>query len=242
MICGPRTFTFGELAEEAASRSPPRSPALRTSGKARLVGQSLQRLDAPAKSDGSFRFAGDVRHQGMLFASVRMAPPGGKLRSFSREAVKGAPGVRHLAARDTWVAIVADSWWAADRALKASAPVFSGDRSPADIRPIFEKALAEGDASEWFSRGDYEDCGQWVPRPLPQPIMRRRRSILAWNRLRPPRGKPERLSRSGRPRRHRALRGTCLRARCFIQCRRVNLVGEPWNPTRRQLRPSSREK
>ena len=157
VICGPRTFTFGELAEEAASRSPPRSPTLRTSGKARLVGQSLQRLDAPAKSDGSFRFAGDVRHQGMLFASVRMAPPGGKLRSFSREAVKGAPGVRHLAARDTWVAIVADSWWAADRALKASAPVFSGDRSPADIRPIFEKALAEGDASEWFSRGDYED-------------------------------------------------------------------------------------
>ncbi len=157
IICGARTFTFGELAEEAASRSPPRNPALRTSGKARLVGQPLQRLDAPAKSDGSFRFAGDVRHQGMLFASVRKAPPGGKLRSFSREAVKGAPGVRHLAARDTWVAVVADSWWAAERALKASAPVFSGDRSPADVRPIFEKALADGDANEWFSRGDYED-------------------------------------------------------------------------------------
>ena len=158
VICGPRTFTFGELAEEAASRSPPRNPALRTSGKARLVGQPLQRLDAPAKSDGSFRFAGDVRHQGMLYASVRMAPPGGKLRAFDKAKVRGTPGVRHVVTRDDWVAVVADSWWAAEQALKATPPTFSGARTPADLRPIFEDALATGDATDWFSRGDYDDA------------------------------------------------------------------------------------
>ena len=52
--------------------------------------------------------------------------------------------------------MTANSWWAAERALKASSPVFSGQRTPADLRPLFEDALANGDAQEVFSRGDYE--------------------------------------------------------------------------------------
>ena len=156
VLCGPRTFTFGELAEEAASRSAPR-PELRKSGS-RLVGHDLRRLDGPAKSDGSLRFAADVRLPGMLFASLRMAPPGGTLRTFAKDKAKGAPGVRHVATRDGWVAVVADSWWAAEQALKSSAPIFTGARSEADVRPIFEDALANGDAIEWFNRGDYDDA------------------------------------------------------------------------------------
>src|SRR5207244_5392089 len=74
VINGVRTVTFGELAEEAADRSPPGHAPLRQSAKARLIGQPLQRLDGPAKADGSWRFAGDVRLPGMLFASMRLAP------------------------------------------------------------------------------------------------------------------------------------------------------------------------
>jgi len=151
-----RTFTFGELAEEAADRIPPLRPALRQSTKGRLAGQPLQRLDGPAKSDGSMRFAGDVRVAGMLFASVRLAPPGGRLRSFSKDAIQGAPGVRHVAARDGWVAVVADTWWWAERALSAADPVFSGTGTPPNMRELFDGALAEGKADEWFSRGDYD--------------------------------------------------------------------------------------
>ena len=158
VIHGGRTFTFGELAEEAAHRSPPRSAELRQSTKSRLIGQPLQRLDAQAKSDGSLRFAGDVRLPGMLFASVRMAPPGGRLTGYSRDAIAGVAGVRHLAARDGWIAVVADNWWTAERALKAANPTFSGQRSAADLRPMFEDALASGEAGEWFSRGDYNSA------------------------------------------------------------------------------------
>jgi isoquinoline 1-oxidoreductase subunit beta len=155
VISGVRTATFGELAEEAAGRSPLAHPALRVSAKSRLIGQPLQRLDGPAKADGSWRFAGDVRLTGMLFASARIAPAGGRLKGFSRTAIASAPGVRHVAARDGWVAVVADDWWAAERALKAANPVFSGKRTPADPRTLFEQALGAGDAQEWFSRGDY---------------------------------------------------------------------------------------
>jgi len=151
-----QTFTFGELAEEAADRTPPRRPQLRQGGRSRLIGQPLQRLDGPAKSSGSLRFAGDVRLPDMLFASVRMAPPGGRLTSFSKDAVQGAPGVRHVASREGWVAVVADTWWWAERALKASEPVFTGARSPADMRSVFDDAFANVSADELFSRGNYE--------------------------------------------------------------------------------------
>jgi isoquinoline 1-oxidoreductase beta subunit len=156
VINGGRTLNFGELAEEAADRSPPRQPTLRKASKGRLIGEPLQRLDGPAKADGSLRFAGDVRLPGMLFASVRMAPPDGRLAGYSHEAITGAPGVRNVTARDGWIAVVADSWWAAERALKSAAPTFSGNRMSADVRPLFDDALANGDAHEWFSRGDYE--------------------------------------------------------------------------------------
>ena len=156
VINGVRTFTFGELAEEAASRSPPANPPRRQSTKGRLIGQPLQRLDAPAKADGSWRFGGDVRLPGLLFACARLAPPDGTLKSFSRELIAREHGVRHFSATEHWIAVVADSWWAAERALKAANPVFSGQRTTADLRPVFDQALAEGAATEWFSQGDYD--------------------------------------------------------------------------------------
>ena len=158
VINGVRTFTFAELAEEAAARSPPSNPALRESTKGRLIGQPLQRLDAPAKADGSWRFAGDVRLPGLLFASARIAPPNGRLRSFAREALGSAPGVRHVSANDQWIAIVADSWWAAEQALKAANPQFSGERTAADLRPLFDRALAEESAEQWFNSGDFDSA------------------------------------------------------------------------------------
>jgi len=155
VLNGGRTFTFGELAEEAADRSPPLRVELRQSAKGRLIGQPLARLDGPAKADGSWRFAGDVRLPDMLFASVRMAPPGGRLTRFDRQAIGAMPGIRHVAARDQWIAIVTETWWAAERAIEAADPKFSGPPTPPDMRGLFERALADGDAHQWFARGNY---------------------------------------------------------------------------------------
>ena len=156
VICAGQAVAFQELAEEAAHRSPPLRAELRTATKARLFGQSLQRLDGPAKANGSMRFAADVRLPGMLYASARIAPPGGKLRAFDRQSIERAPGVRHVAARGTWIAVAADNWWSAETALKASNPTFSAPVSPAGMREIFADALGAGEVREWFSRGDYD--------------------------------------------------------------------------------------
>ena len=151
-----RTFTFGELAEEAADRSPPHDPPLRATAKGRLAGQPLARLDAPAKADGSWRFAADVRLPEMLFASARMAPPGGRLEGYSHDAIAGVPGIRHVAAREGWLAVVGDTWWAAERGLKAADPRFNGHQTSRDMRRSFEEALASGRSEHWFSRGEYD--------------------------------------------------------------------------------------
>lgn len=156
VINGMRTFTFAELAEEAAGRTRRGTAPLRQTTKARLIGQPLQRLDGPAKAEGSWRFAGDVRLPGMLYASARIAPPGGRLRSFSHEAVQRIPGVRHVASNNGWIAIVADSWWEAERAVKAADPHFSGERTTFEMRKLFDDALANVAGTEWFTRGNYE--------------------------------------------------------------------------------------
>jgi isoquinoline 1-oxidoreductase beta subunit len=165
VLSGVRTFSFGELAEEAASRTPPGSVAFRQGSKGRLIGQPLQRLDGPAKTDGSLQFAGDVRLPGMLFASVRMAPPGGTLAGFVSDAAKRISGVRHIAARDGWFAVAADNWWAAERALRAAKPRFTAPRTVADVRLLLEDALASGKSQTVFRRGDYDSAVQGS-RPL----------------------------------------------------------------------------
>lgn len=151
-----RSFTFGELAEEAADRSPPGKPALRQETQGRLIGKPLPRLDGPAKADGSWRFAADVRLPDMLYASVRVAPPSGKLLAFSRDAIGKVDGIRHIAARDGWMAVVADTWWDAERAVHAADAKFSGTRGPSELRSAFDHALAQGEDRRNFRRGDYE--------------------------------------------------------------------------------------
>jgi isoquinoline 1-oxidoreductase beta subunit len=149
-----KRLAFGEVAADAADLRPPEFPQLRLPGAGKLVGQALQRLDLPAKSDGSMRFASDVRLPRMIFASVRIAPPGGRLRGFSRAGAKQQQGLIDLVVRDEWVAALGETWWAADHALTRSGPRFSGDGS-GDLSALLAGKLESGKATRLFERGDY---------------------------------------------------------------------------------------
>lgn len=149
---GAQRLGFGELAEAAAGLDPG-MPILRWAGNGRLAGQSLARLDLPAKSDGSLRFAADVRLPDMLFASVRIAPPGGRLREFSRKAAEKV----QLVVGDGWLAALGETWWAAERALVAANARFTGnaDASGAAVDAALLAALESGERKALFTRGDY---------------------------------------------------------------------------------------
>lgn len=150
-----KRLAFGEVSAAAASVEPPAEAGLRPPGSGKLFGEPLPRLDLPAKSDGTLRFAGDVRLPKMIFASVRMAPPGGRLIGFSRDAARAQHGLIDLLVRDEWLAALGETWWAADHALSRAAPRFSGTDT-GDISARLAEALANGEVKQIFESGDYE--------------------------------------------------------------------------------------
>ena len=161
VIHGGRRLGFGGLAEEAGGMRTPNRPALR---RGTLAGKPLPRLDLPAKASGSLRFAGDVRLPGLRFASARIAPPGGRVTGFDR--VTAEAGGARILTGERWIAAVAETTWAASRALSAAAVRFSG---PAEAdTPAIEQALnaaLEGAMATVVDDGDY-DAAVEGKRPL----------------------------------------------------------------------------
>lgn len=146
VVYGPRRLRFAELAAEAAERRAPDPLPVGQGGAGRLIGQSVPRIDAPSKVDGSANFAGDVRLPDMVHAAMRAGPPGAVLVSADRAAADRVPGVMTVVTTDGWVAAVAITGWAAERGLDALAPRFE-TRSVASDASV-DAALATALAGE----------------------------------------------------------------------------------------------
>ena len=120
VVRGTDRFHFGELAADAASFTPPTPIPLRRPGQGGLSGKPVPRLDLPAKVDGSTRFAGDVRLPGMVFAAIRHGPVGDtQLAGQDMPAADRVRGVVGVVRNERWIAVLAETWWAAERALDA---------------------------------------------------------------------------------------------------------------------------
>ena len=141
-----RSATFGELAKAAASQRVPTSPALKHPDGFTIRGTPRPRLDIPSKVDGSAKYAIDFTAPGMLYAAIEIAPVyGGKLVAVDSAPADAMPGVKKVVKLDEAVAVVADSFWRARRALAALKPEFSdaghGDVSTESIFAAFDQAL-----------------------------------------------------------------------------------------------------
>ena len=121
---------FADIAGKVVPGDAPSSPTLRT--RATLLGKSLPRLDIPSKTDGSARFGSDVRLPDMVYAAVRSGPAGDpRLASADRSKARALPGVIDVVHGPSWVAVVATTWWGAQKALDAVVPVFATQARPA---------------------------------------------------------------------------------------------------------------
>lgn len=154
-----KRLRFGELAVDAAEQSTPDEPVLRMTEGERLTGQSLPRLDTPAKLDGSANFAADVRLPNMVYAAMRQGPIGAlRYVGGDKAAVARVPGVLQIVETKPWVATVANTSWAAERALEALRPRFEvpGELAGDDrIAETLENAF-EGGGNRILERGDLE--------------------------------------------------------------------------------------
>ena len=162
VVTGPagKSLSYGELVEDAARRPVPdfKTLALKKDAELTIVGTNVQRVDIPAKIDGSARFGIDVRVPGMLYAVIARCPTfGGKPVRFDAAKAKALPGVKHVveipptgpdgAFAPGGVAVVAESSWAAIRGRQALGVEWDHGpnkaESSAALRQQMEQLLAQ---------------------------------------------------------------------------------------------------
>jgi isoquinoline 1-oxidoreductase subunit beta len=148
-----RTVTFGKVAAAAAKLDQPKDVPLKATKDWTIAGKPLRRLDTPLKIVGKPVFGIDVRLPGMLYAAVSACPVfGGKVKMYDDSSVKDMPGVKRVVrVGDNAVAVVADSWWRAKKALEATPIIWdNGDNvkvSSATIAQFLKEGL---DAEQAF--------------------------------------------------------------------------------------------
>ena len=116
-----RKTTYGKVASAAAKLEVPKDIKLKDPKDWKIAGKRLKRLDTADKLNGKKIFAIDVKLPGMLNAAIKDSPVfGSKIVSFDAAKVSGMPGVRHVVkVNATAVAVVADTWWQAKKAVEA---------------------------------------------------------------------------------------------------------------------------
>ncbi len=159
-------LSFAALSGKVDPDDAPSEPTLRPESQSPLIGRSVPRLEVPAKVDGSARFGGDVRLPGMVYASVRGGPLGTTgLASANAAKARSQPGFVASVEGPTWVAAVAKTWWAADRAVQLIAARHDHD-GLADsglIDAALIKGVRDDDSVELFrDEGDVDGALQSV--------------------------------------------------------------------------------
>lgn len=159
-----KKLSFAELVAEAAGYRPPDLPVLRAQPAVERGAEfpagappRFPRLDLPAKVDGSYTFAGDVRLPDMVHAAIRHAPIGAaRLGRYDSKAASSLRGPIKLIEGPNWLAAAANDWWTAERALGMIAPHFAVEQraDSAAIDKALIGALHYGDALRVAEAGD----------------------------------------------------------------------------------------
>jgi isoquinoline 1-oxidoreductase beta subunit len=157
-----RKTSYGKVATAAAKLSPPdpKSIKLKDPKEWKIAGKPLRRLDTADKLNGSKVYAIDVKLPGMLLAAVKASPVhGGKLASYDENKISGMPGVKAVVRlHDNAVAVVADTWWRAKKALETLPIVWDegpgASQSSATIAERLSQGLTADDAFADTNNGD----------------------------------------------------------------------------------------
>ena len=114
-----RSASYAELASAAALFEPSVKPVLKADDQFTLMGKSLPRLDIPGKVTGETMFGIDAQAPDMQYAAIRNAPVfGAKVQSFDAAGARAKPGVTKVVNLGDAIAVVAESYWTAEQALK----------------------------------------------------------------------------------------------------------------------------
>ncbi len=147
-----RSLKFGQLAEAASKKEPPAHPKLKAQSEWRLLGKSLPRVENPAKVNGIAVFGTDFRIPAMVYAAVRTSPVfGGKVAKLDKTSIAGFDGIVDVVQIPNGVAVVANTYWQARKALEALKVEFddgpNASVSSGSLKAQYRAAL---DGSDWI--------------------------------------------------------------------------------------------
>ncbi len=155
-----RRVRFGEVAEDAGRLVPPSEIKLKDPADWQLIGQPVKRLDTADKLTGKQQYGSDLRLPGMLVAAITACPVhGGKLKRHNPGKVQDMAGVKAVVpVDDNAVAVVADTWWRAKKALDALPVEWDGGENAkvqqADIVAMLDEGLTADDTFVGNEAGD----------------------------------------------------------------------------------------
>src|SRR6266481_4158299 len=155
-----RKTTYGKVAEAAAKLEAPKDIKLKDPKDWKIAGKGVKRLDTADKLTGKQVYGIDIKLPGMLNAAIKDCPVfGGKVKSFDAAKVSGMPGVKKVVqVGDSDVAVIADSYWRAHKAIEALPIVWepgeAGKVSSASIAEVLKAGLNAEQAFVGNKAGD----------------------------------------------------------------------------------------
>ncbi len=139
-----RTFSYGELVEEASSLPIPENPRLKNKSEFKLMGTPVPRRDIPAKVSGQAKFGIDTFVEGMLYGVLARPPAyGAKVSTYDEQAAKMVEGVRQVVKIGRGIGILADTLDAAWKGREALNAKWDGETQPRMSTASVDKLLAE---------------------------------------------------------------------------------------------------
>ena len=167
-----RSVSYGKVAAAAAKVAPPADVPLKDPKDWKIAGKRLARLDTVDKTTGKQIYGMDLTMPGMLNAAIRDCPVfGGKVKSVDAAAVMKRPGVKKVVrVGDSAVAVVADTWWHAKKALDAL-PIewdygANADASSVKFAAVLKAGLDAPDAVVGNESGDVRAALAAAPRRI----------------------------------------------------------------------------
>lgn len=158
-----RTASYAELAPIAAKLSTPSKPKLKSPADFKILGTSKPRFDIPSKVDGTAMFGMDVNVPGMKYATIKASPVfGANVKSVNTQVSPDQKGVLKIVNLGNSVAVVAEGYWQAKKALEnldiefESSPNegINQDAILAGYRQAMENDLAEGNLEKHSKSGN----------------------------------------------------------------------------------------
>lgn len=155
-----RAVTYGQVVDAAARLPKPQNVVLKDPSQFEMIGKPLQRVDTPAKVNGSALYGIDIVVPGMKSAAIAHCPVlGGTLASVDDSAARAMPNVLQVLRLPNAVAVVADHYWAAKQALDACkiswSPGPNAGLSSAQLWADLDRSSQAAFSAVALNKGDY---------------------------------------------------------------------------------------